>query len=90
LAVTIPNPDGIDEGLPTSLARQSAKVVGADDHDFFAPMDSHVLRPLLFRASHHLAEPGFGLLHLPLSPVALDVTVAVVLPVRKSFPDWSC
>jgi hypothetical protein len=62
------HPDRIDEHLPTSVARKPAKVVSADDHDFFASMDSHVLRPFLFRSSYHLAESGFGLLQLPLPP----------------------
>ena len=57
---------------PSSHAFQSspddepAKVVGADDHDFLAAVDSHALRPFLFRTAHDLAEPGFGLLQLPL------------------------
>jgi hypothetical protein len=58
-------PHRIDQSLPTPLAREPAKVVSADDHDFFAAVDSHVLRPFVFRASYHLAELGFGLLQLP-------------------------
>jgi hypothetical protein len=60
------HPDRVDQRLPTSVAREPAKVVSADDHDFFAPMDGHVLRPFLFGTSHDLTEPGFGLLQLPL------------------------
>ena len=56
----------IDEGLPAPLARETAKFVRADDHDFFTAVDGHVLWPFLFRASHDFAEPGFCLLQLPL------------------------
>jgi hypothetical protein len=52
----------IDKGLPALLAGEPTEVVSADHHDFFAAVDSHVLRPFLFRASHHFAEPSFGLL----------------------------
>jgi len=58
-------PHRIDQGLPTPIARQPAKVVSTDDHDLFAAVDRHVLRPFLFRASYDLAELGFGLLQLP-------------------------
>ena len=56
----------IDEGLSTPLAREPAKVVCSDHHDFFTAVHGHVLRPFLFRASHDLAESRIGLLQLPL------------------------
>jgi hypothetical protein len=55
----------IDEGLAAPLTRESTKVVCSDDHDFLAAVDGHMLRSFLFRAPHQLAEPGFGILQLP-------------------------
>ena len=57
----------IDQDLSRPIAREPAKVVGSDDHDLFAAVDGHMLRTFLFRASHDLAKPGFGLLQLPLA-----------------------
>jgi hypothetical protein len=37
-------PHRIDEGLPTPIARESAKAVCCHDHNFFAAMDGHQLR----------------------------------------------
>jgi len=60
------HPDGVDERPSSTVAREPVIVVSAEDNDFFVPMDGHVLRPLVFRASYYLTEPGFGLLQLPL------------------------
>jgi hypothetical protein len=56
----------INQGLPALLACQPPEVVCCDDDDFFAAMNGHVLRTFLFRPPHYLAEPGFGVLQLPL------------------------
>jgi hypothetical protein len=53
---------GVDERLSRALARKSPRVIGADDDNLFAAVDSHMLRSLHLCQSNHLAESGFGAL----------------------------
>ena len=47
------------------VAFETSILIGGDDHDFFFPMDAHMLRPDVSGAANDLAEPRFGVLQPP-------------------------